>query len=323
MLLVEATINATLHYLSMEGHALTHYWDAMITGFDAPQYQIAEDHGGYVRPGFGSIRFSHDLFGAADWPPPANITLGIYYSATTEAAKETIFTGTGHLARMDREEIEYELYGPSFTATVADATAFNDTLLNVATWFCGASYLNLTLDHTYDRASSPQVVFTSSGVQLAIDLFSEICAFHSHCFYISGTTLYLIDMLLDAGTQTITEFDFFPSEYEWNVPVSIARTDNYARTSAYPYGEEITLPTEYADTEARINTALDNIIAVRNKAKCRLRMPFLGSLPTPGKKISWTDTSLGESTDAYIRARTISFDFEEEEVIIEGEGELS
>lgn len=322
MLLVEATIDGTLHRISMEGIALAHYWDNYIVGFDPVQYQCAYPYGGYVRLGYGIIHFSPDLF-ASDWPPPVNMTIAIYYTATDEASREILFAGTGHRKRITREHIEYALYGPSYTATVADATAFNDTLVNVVSWFCGASYLNVTLDHTYDRASSPQVVFTTSGEQLAINLLSEICAFFSHCFYISGSTLYLIDMLLDAGSEAITEFDFFPSEYDENEPTALARTDNYKRFSAYPYGQEISLATEFADTEVRINAALDNIVAISNKARCRLKVPFIGSLPTPGKKLSWTDTSLGQDLDAYIRARTIAYDFEHEEVIIEGEGELS
>ncbi len=322
MLLVQATINGTDYYTSMEGVALTHYWDAVIIGFDPPQYQMSDLYGGYVRPGFGSIKFSHDLFDS-EWPPPVSIDTSIYYTATTEAAKETLFSGKAHLRTINREIVEYELYSESFTATIADLTAFDDTLVDVATWFCNAARLNLTLDSTYARAVSPDVKFTLSGEQLAINLFSDICAFFTHCFYISGTTLYLIDMLAAAGSQTITEFDFFPSEYHYEVPVALARTTNYARTSAYPYGQEISLGTEFIDTEAKINTALDNIITVQNKPWCNLRMPFLGSLPTPGKKISWTDTSLGSDLAAYIYARTLRFDFEAEEVIVEGEGALS
>jgi len=46
-------------------------------------------------------------------------------------------------------------------------------------------------------------------------------------------------------------------------------------------------------------------------------------MPTIGEKITWEDTSLGQDTDAYIRARAIQYDFDNEVMIIEGEGVLS
>ena len=463
MLLVEATINGTLYYISMEGIALTHYWDAYVVRFDPPQYQMTELYGGYIRPGFGIIAFSHDLF-ASEWPPPANMTVSAYYTATTEASKQLLFTSITHLKTINREVIEYEFYSPSYTTTIPEVgsdlatnggfasdtagwtpdanatltsvaggysgnclklasgvggdgycyqqyasfvatkmyrldfwvkdidvstpkftvhvndqndmtgiywlegsastaqadwkgysytfeaqgttaniilrgetsknvyfdsvalyrvTDFDDTLVNVATWFCNAARLNLTLDSTYARAASPTVKFTLSGEQIAVNLLSDICAFFTHMFYISSGTLYLIDMLLDAGSMTITEFDFFPSEYFYEVPIAIAKTDNYVSTSSYPYGSEVSFPIEFINTQAEIEAALANVITVMNLARCNLRLPFIGSFPTPGKKVSWTDTSLGEDTDVYIRARTFMYDFENEEVIIEGEGVLT
>lgn len=322
MLLVETTINGTLHRVSHEYLSLEHTWDGLIVGFGPVQGQISYPWGGYVRPGYGLIQFAPSLF-ASDWPPPINMTLAAYYTATDEASRELLFSGTGHRKNITREQIEYALYGPSYTATVADAAVFSDTLVDVATWFCDAARLNLTLDTTYARAVSPDVAFQNSGEQLAINLFSEICAQFTHCFDVRDGTLYLTDMLLDAGTETKTEFGFFPSEYPNETVYSLARTANYKRFSAYPYGQEILLGTEFADTQNRIETALDNILTVANKARCRLRVPFTGSLPTVGKKLPWTDTSLGQDLGAYIRARTLTYDFIGEEVTIEGEGELS
>ncbi len=322
MLLVETTINGTLHRVSLEGLALEHYWDPYIIGFDPVQGQIAYPYGGYVRPGYGSIQFVPTLF-ASDWPPPVNMTIAAYYTGSDEASRELLFSGTAHRKEINRTHIEYELFSSSYTATVANGVVFSDTLVNVASWFCGASYLNLSVDTTYARGSSPTVAFQVSGEQLAINLLSDICAFFTHCFYIQDGTLYLVDMLGDAGSQSITEFDFFPSTYEDPVPLAMAMTSNYKRFSSYAYGSDLSLSTEYADTQVRIEAALDNIITVSSRSRCRLRVPFIGSLPTPGKKLSWTDTSLGQDMDAYIRARTLTYDFLSEEVIIEGEGELS
>ncbi|MBW2606146.1 MAG: hypothetical protein JRD05_00775 [Deltaproteobacteria bacterium] len=310
-----------MNYLSIDGVDLAHFWDSHVIRFDAPQRSLAKNHGGYCSLGFGGISFSHDLF-TDDWPPPVNGVITVKYTATTEAAAETIFEGVAHLSKINREEIRYELYGPSYTATVNDATAYNDTLVAVMTTLCGVGILNLTLDSSAARGPSPNVTHTVDGDQLAIELASEICAFYSHLFYIVGSTLYLVDMLGDNGTQTITEFDFFPSDYNNLVPVALARSGDYSRTSAYPYGNELSVD-QYHDTEANVNTALDNIIAIENKARCDLKIPLLGSLPVPGKKISWTDTSLGVDTDMYIRARALRYDFDNEEITISGEGEIS
>lgn len=321
MLLVEFTINSVLNRLSQEGIALTHWWKNKIMNFDPPQCRLAKNHGGYIGLGFGSIDFFPDLFNS-DWPPPINGDITIKYTPSTEASAETLFTGIAHRSNINRERIKYDLYGPEFTSTTAGGTAFNDTLVNVMTTLCGAGHLNLTLNSSAARSPSPNVLHTVSGSQLDISLASAICAFYTHCFYIVGSTLYLVDMLGDNGTQTITEFEFFPGDYDDLDPVSMVRAGSFSRTSSYPYGREIS-ETLYHDTQANAETCLDNIITVLHKPRARLKMPLLGSLPVPGEKISWTDTALAVDTDMYIRARTMQYDFVNEEITIEGEGVIA
>jgi hypothetical protein len=113
MLLVELTINGTLTRVSVEGHALVNNWKPLIIGFDAPTLVLPSDHGGYAKMSFGSISFNPLLF-AGDWPPPISCPISIYYTDTTEAARETVFEGTAHLSAFDREGITYALYGPSY-----------------------------------------------------------------------------------------------------------------------------------------------------------------------------------------------------------------
>lgn len=322
MLLVEVTINGNLKRVSIEGLALEHYWDQHIISIDPPQYRIQKPYGGYVRPGFGSISFSHELF-SDNWPPPVGIDIKKFYTETNEADKELLFEGKAHLRSITRDAITYELFSDAFSTTIADSTLFDDSLVNVVTWFCDSSRLNLSVNSTYARNPSPAVKHTTSGEQLAVNLLSDICAFFTHLFYIENGTLYLIDMLGDAGSESLTEFDFFPSVYDYDVPVSAVRSNSYVRMSSYPYGNELNVGTEYHDTQSNIEDALDDILSIVNKAKCRLRVPLEGSLPKPGKKISWTDTSLGRDTSAYIRCRSIRYDFIKYEAVIEGEGEIS
>jgi len=319
MLLVEASIPA-LNRLSQEGIALANYWDAKVMQFDdLPQRKMAFDHGGYVKLGYGDIKFFPDLFSDV---PPVEIDLSIYYTATTEAAKEKLFDAKGWLDTMNRDGVSYNLYGEKFTDTIADNTAYNGTLVSLFTTWTGAGALNLTLDSSAARNPSPNVLHTTTGEQLTIDLASKIAAFYSHIFYIDSGTLYLVDMLADNGSSTYTEFDYFPSHYDWLVPVSILSSGGRARTSAYPYGRELSL-TAYHDTGANIDDALDDILTTLNSARSRFQIPFLGSIPVPGEGLGWTDDSLPWTVVSSIRARTIQYDFDGEVVIIEGEGTVA
>lgn len=322
MLLVELTINSTLHRISQEGVALTNWWDNAILGFTAPQIKIPTEYGGFAEMQFGTMTLSPDLFSGSDWPPPHSCPVTAKYTATTEAAAETLFEGVCHLSNLDRNGVTYRFYGNEDDTVISSGTAFADTLTNVASWFCNAARLNLTLDSTYARASSPTVAYTTSSDQVALKLLSDICAYFTHAFYISGSTLYLVDMLLDNGSRTITEFDFFPSSYEMKSPIASVSDGTYTQTSSYPYGQAKTV-TSYCTVQAQIETALDNIITVSNKFGCQLKIPLIGSVPVFGEKISWTDTSLGSDTDAYIRGRGITYNFDSEEIIIKGEGVLS
>lgn len=125
---------------------------------------------------------------------------------------------------------------------------------------------------------------------------------------------------MDADTESIVtavtepeltlEDDIFVSGEEYKVGPDL------------PYGNEITV-TPYHDTRSNILTALQNILTVLNLDRGEIRLPFSATLPNPGKKFTWEDTSLGEDTDAYIRARNLTFDFDRDELIIKGEGVIS
>lgn len=322
MLLVELTINAVLNRISNEYlYDLTNPWEHKIVSFTAPQDRIATNHGGYVQMSFGQIKLMPDLF-KTDWPPPVECAINMYYTATDEASRETLFEGTAYLKLINKTEISYELYGDSYAVSIADATGYNDTLIKLFEAWCGGGILDLTLDSSAARAISPNVTHTTNGEQLAIDLASKVAAYYSHLFYIRGGTLYLIDMLLDNGTEIKTEFDFLPATYDWLVPISIASSGGRVIRSSYPYGRAESY-TQYHDTNANIDVCLTDIVAIENKARARITIPFLGSLPVSGKKISFTDESQGVDTDMWIRARSLRYDFDKDEIRIEGEGVIS
>lgn len=216
------------------------------------------------------------------------------------------------------------------------------TLVNLFTSACGASWLNLTCNTTNARATTINLGFWANSQMLVIDFLSDASAYCTHLFYISGTTLYLVDMLIDNGSRTINEFEFFDSTHSYNPPVKQVKSEWLCRTaveetigkyikdtivevaqqSVYPYGEEMAVvpfQTEKADIKIAINNILTNI----HLPSATVDIPFQGGLPVPGERISWTNASLGMSTDVYIRCRHLRYDPINDTVSITGDGGLA
>jgi hypothetical protein len=223
-------------------------------------------------------------------------------------------------------------------------TGEDTTLAEVIAWAASASYLNLTANTTNWDNSIPDLAHWADKQQKMIDFLSEVSAFFSHLVYIRTATIYLVSMGTDNGTDTITEYDFLPSKWTDAPPVAIIRSKWITRAaveetigkyvkdteteayqeSSYAYGKDQSL-TPFTTDMDDIKTCLAAILTTIHKPVCSLPMPLLGSLPSPGKKISWADTALGQGTDCYIRARSITYDFDNdnEEVKIEGEGVMA
>lgn len=245
--------------------------------------------------------------------------------------------------------------GNVFELTVApvgevtiSGTGEDTTLAEIVSWACGASYLNLTYDGTYSRGTSPSLSYYATTQQRLTDFLSGICSTYTHLFYRLAGTLYLVDMLLDNGTQTSNEFEFFPLTYSYNYPIKTLSASWVTREAAegltsdsgitakyikevdhettvttdYSYGQELSF-TPYQTSKSAIDTALGNILTVLQKPIVNWRIPIQEGLPVPGEKTSWTDQSLVVDTDAWFRARTIKFDIDNWEIVIEGEGEVS
>lgn len=322
MLLVEITINAVVHRVSMDGIALDHWWDNKIISFSAPKIGTAEKHGGYAAMQFGSVSFAPDLFDYA-WPPPVTCPITVKYTSKTETGAYELFSGTAHLTSIDRDSVTYALYGTSDDTEILSGTALAGSLVNIVSWFCDSARLNLSLDATFSRDPSPAVSYTVQSDTIALGLLSDICAFFSHCFYIKSGTLHLIDMLSGCGERSLTEFDFFPPSYEMGSPVAKITSDTGDVTiSEYPYGADKAV-TAYTDVSADVLTAMEDLLDILNAHGCRLRIPLSADLPSIGEKISWIDTALNKRTQAYIIARSLTYDFDNSEVVVDGEGVLS
>ena len=108
--------------------------------------------------------------------------------------------------------------------TMSGTAAAGETLSDVFNYFCGASFLNLTYNNTNSRVISPTVSMWITNQQTILEFLSELSAYFTHLFYTNSTTLFLRDMLLDNGTETITEFQFFNSNISYNSPIKKIKT---------------------------------------------------------------------------------------------------
>ena len=336
MILVEADINGTTHYVADRYKALTHQWKGFLENFSSITFGTRQDYGGYADISYGTMNLIPNLFSASgDWPPPMEINITVKWLATdvsnvSESNAVTYFVGKAYRSKITTTGVEYRLYHDNdYTAKVTNGTAYNDTLVDVMTTLCGASYLNLTLDSTLALSPSPNVHFTTSGEKLAIDLASEICAFYKHCFYIESGTLYLIDMDTDNGTLSLPFYHFMESNVSDFAPIaelSISGEDTWTPvTTSYPYGEKKSFQ-KYHDTEANATSALNDILTILQKPQGYVKIPLgkLGSdIPVIGEKVTWTDNDLYTGLNISIRTRRIVFNLMDGYCEIIGEGDVA
>jgi hypothetical protein len=215
---------------------------------------------------------------------------------------------------------------------------------SIMEWACGASYLNLTFNSTLMKTVQPTVSYWANSQNVLIDFLAELSAFCYHLFYISGTTLYIIDMDTTNGTNTIEpEFDAISVRYTDSDPVKIIRSNWVTRAgvtetigtyvkdynhetyveSAYPYGVEMNIA-PFHDTKTNIDAQLTNILGYIHKPSIELSLPFNGYAPAPATSISWVDSeSSGNIVASFLVHESISFDFTANSVTIKGKGSIA
>jgi len=260
MILCEFTgVGQSMVRMSTDDIALTYQWFSYIRSIASIKIALPKKHGGYAKPDFSDIEISPEYFleiGA--YPATAHVKL--IDTETTDTAGRIIYEGEAYLDSFDRGPGKYILTQPEMTATIAESTAYNDTLVNVLTTLCGPTILNLTLDTTLARATSPAVLHTTTSEQLAIDLLSDLCAWFCHAVKIEDGTLYLVDML---GTWTPTETDEFrfqPSSYQRGKKYAVYKSGD--ETLAGTGADEYDAGGPYHTTPANIQTALADIKTV-------------------------------------------------------------
>lgn len=163
-------------------------------------------HGGFVRTEYGTITLTPSLFadpGLGWWPPPTIIEqISVNYTPPETGVPFDIpQTFVGYLAEINSKGVTYSLWPSDEFAETATEEFYSGTLNTVFTAAC--STLGLSLNATYARSPSPTVKWQTSGEHSLLDNLNDIAKSLCHRFYISGTTLYLVDCFLDNGS-TIT-----------------------------------------------------------------------------------------------------------------------
>jgi hypothetical protein len=325
MILVELTINNTVHRYSDDFLKLEHFWDAKVTTLTSVQVSMPKFSGGYVSPVFGSISFVPSIV-EDEISYPVSCPIKIMHTFDFEVDATLIFEGTAHIKTIGRTDLVFELYGRSFEQLATDAT-YSGTLIEVFDNACDPTgtdpdKLPLKFDSTHARIPSPNVDYVSSGENYLIDNLTDISSFFTHSFHIIEDTLYLIDLLGFTKEENVTEFDFLPSTYTYPSPVSLFKTGEDTKeitvTNDYSYGKELSVSPTCASVEAEIIEALENVKTIYNRQQAQLIFPF-EQVYTPGTKLNLKDVSQILPIVGSVNVRSITINFDTFEYVIQGD----
>lgn len=326
MILMTLNINGTTRRVSNRELSLTHQWFAELISPPLVTCGPAHDYGGFWKPEFGDFVLDPQAFVETTWPPPEKITATVQYTDSDEASAVTLFSATCHQNRdLQRNGIGYQVFGTETEKAIAASTVFNADISTLFSTYCGASYLNLTLNSTLAAAFTMN--YTTASEEQLLQILSDMAAYGAHMFYISGSTLYLIDMVSsDNGTMSLTEFDFRPARYNWPTPYRRFRGNDTSITGSKSFTRnELAVSPVCQMTAGSIATALGRIKTVmqRQRATLEIGMNLTTMGIKPGMKLSWTDESQGDSLTAWMRARNFQYDFGSNLITINGEGGVS
>ena len=437
MFLIEVTINTVLNRLSMEGIALTHWWDNQVISFDPPVYRTSEKRGGFCSLSFGSVSFSPDLFGS-DWPPPINCVTTIYYTETTEEAKQKMFEGTLHLNDIKPDEIIYAFYpetvafdlldegydydadeevpyprafgevthvtplrladagggnyrydmghitgtalncgeaggdiwcvyddGVDISGNVANVaanvfeltsapvgivtmtgTGEDTTITEIFNW--AATRISYTLDSTYVATPAPSISYWADRQRPITDFLDKLAQFYVHLFYLRDDFIYLVAMSADNESTTLDGYDYISTSLEYMTPISQITTkwetrapgewseegnpgtaagvyvkktlETVAIDGGYSYGNELSIHDVFAYTRVGVTDALTDILVLEKEPDVLVVMPFKGTLPLPGKRITLTDETMKVDSTIIMHVRDIYYDIDNDEIRLVGNG---
>ena len=184
------------------------------------------EHGGFVRPLFGTITIAPDTFARAHadgfesfWPPPRVVRVDpVYYASPSAPISPMLTYGqlVGYRTGMSIDGVTYSLFMDDTYTETATGALYTGTLNEV--FSAAAATLGVALNTVAARATSPPVYYKTTGEVRILDALDAIASFFQHRFYFglngSIVTLYLIDMYRDNGSLlSLTESQWEAVEY--------------------------------------------------------------------------------------------------------------
>jgi len=320
MILMEFTPEGYgLQRISTEDIALEYQWFSYINSIASIRISLSQEYGGFAKPKFSDISLSPEMFKDIH-PLPKNAIVKIIQTETDENGGVVLFDGTAHLSDYDRSFIGYNLRQPEFDSTIPEATAYDDTLVNIATALCGVSFLGLTIDTTNARTISPDVLYNTDKDVQTIDLLDDMCSFFSHGFYISEGTLYLFDMLATTTPIELTEFDVLPCSYTENEPVALIKSGDFSIDGGNKNGNTYTVSPTFHTTQANVETALADIKTIVEKDLIETNAKIDDDKPQILNTFSLTDNSLINPLTTTAIATSVVYNYDSLDMRIEGFG---
>ncbi len=286
--------------------------------------KVSMDHysGGYVRPSYGTVRLSQEIFND-DFPPPVTVQISIL--ADINGSDQQIINGVGHLLRYDSTGVEYSLYGDSFSTMISDHT-FDDNLINIFNWACESSRLNLSLDHSAARLPSPAVYYQVTGEHQLIDVLDTIAGFFCHFFEIKDSVLRLGDMLVPTGQPIfLGYFDAFTSPHAGPQAYSLFTAGSESVSGVYHYGVPFEINPVCHNASSNIQDALADIKTILSKRWLSKSIPLSSGPPEIGAQLQWTDNRLIKDVFCTMTVRALTYHWgavgDVPKIFIEGEGD--
>jgi len=219
-------------------------------------------------------------------------------------------------------------------------TGADSSLINIFSWACGATHLNLSYDSSLATAFT--VSYWASSQEVLVSFLDRLTLYACHLFRIIGETLYLQDMDADNGTAVLTEFDFYPAAITYAAPVALLKTEwtdrnaveetigKYIKettqkvsvTGPHPYGSETSVDC-FQSTIPEVTAALTRILSYLTAPRWETSIPLASTFPEPGLKLSADDNSMGQTVSITAHATDIEYDFENYEIKLAGASTIS
>jgi hypothetical protein len=310
--------------LAQNYYSADYQWLGLVKSFSSFRLSMDYDTGGYIQPQFTDFVLSPEVFTNIS-PIPRKATIKVVNTETTFAEGDLLFEGVAILMNDNRSSFSYTCRSEEFDTVVAEGQLLNGTLVAVMTWFCDAARLNLSIDTSAAASPSPAVYYTVPSDMLAIELASALCATFSHAFKIEDGTLYLMSVktptALTTPTHTLTEFDVKDATYTYNPPVSQFTAGDFALTGSDPSANNVRAESEvFHNVEANVLAYLGDVKDIIEAQNISVPAFIVGNDPKVGDIISFYDESGVHDTTTVAIVRSVVYNFDDYNMIIEGYG---